>query len=689
MAIKHTTQSTNTPSPDAGAKGLIAKNAWNEDHTIEDGTITNAMLEGSVTTSLALADSALQSGDNISDLTNDAGYLTSVTPGGSDTELQFNDAGSLGGTTGVTYAYDTVEGSARIGINAPSPSAQLHVQDPDSGAINLFYRDLFSSDSGQWTFTSGGDWAITGGRLKRTAATVSTDVAELDTDFLKAEFLADTGREMAVGDTIVVRMNVYTYTAGFVRLYLGNDFSSQSVYEAEVADTNSSRYFNFPIDVLSDGFRIEASAGWIGDLDTIFFYERTNPSIDSIRIGDNGYARIASNGNVTFGDNCNVWNDGAKNIAIGTDCLPVALGCTDNIAIGEQALFANMESDDNIAIGPDALKFYKGDGGSDGNNIAIGNALTNMVFGSDNLAVGAFAGSALDKGNENLYIGFRAGFGGLTVNNCTAIGSDASLVDGVDYQLNIGSIIYGDLTPTDKKLIIRGGTGQSQNLLEIQDSAETVLASVDNSGNITTTGTIDGRDVATDGVKLDGIESGAQVNVASKFLMPNSGRWYCYTDRRWTTDSDDLYGPSYYQFVENSGTGETPIIEWEHLGMFVPAGTKVTALNMIGRANNTQVTDMEMYVIYREPTTSGGWESGLDADGEFTSTVLHNDLFFTPTGGGTVFTGAMNDIHKRTIALDHTVGNDGGYLSIYMRPVGTLTSTRYFYSTYTWECEYV
>ena len=38
-------------------------------------------------------------------------------------------------------------------------------------------------------------------------------------------------------------------------------------------------------------------------------------------------------------------------------------------------------------------------------------------------------------------------------------------------------------------------------------------AGIDVTGNITVTGTVDGRDVATDGSKLDGIASGAEVNV--------------------------------------------------------------------------------------------------------------------------------------------------------------------------------
>lgn len=43
--------------------------------------------------------------------------------------------------------------------------------------------------------------------------------------------------------------------------------------------------------------------------------------------------------------------------------------------------------------------------------------------------------------------------------------------------------------------------------------------SVDSSGNVTVTGTVDGRDIATDGTKLDGIEAGAEVNQTASELL--------------------------------------------------------------------------------------------------------------------------------------------------------------------------
>lgn len=72
----------------------------------------------------------------------------------------------------------------------------------------------------------------------------------------------------------------------------------------------------------------------------------------------------------------------------------------------------------------------------------------------------------------------------------------------------------GDLT-ANRTLTVGGGTGVTVNANDIaigQDvatSANPTFANITSTGNISVTGTVDGRDVAADGTKLDGIESGA------------------------------------------------------------------------------------------------------------------------------------------------------------------------------------
>ena len=74
-------------------------------------------------------------------------------------------------------------------------------------------------------------------------------------------------------------------------------------------------------------------------------------------------------------------------------------------------------------------------------------------------------------------------------------------------------------TPTDliveragnDKASFGGDDGHAALYYNNSKKLETVTGGVDITGNITVSGTVDGRDLATDGTKLDGIEASADV----------------------------------------------------------------------------------------------------------------------------------------------------------------------------------
>lgn len=164
--------------------------------------------------------------------------------------------------------------------------------------------------------------------------------------------------------------------------------------------------------------------------------------------------------------------------------------------------------------------------------------------------------------------------------------------------------------------------------------------------------------------------------------ISNTGRAYFYTDNRWVTNSDDNYGPSYYQWNEHSGTGTTPIVEFEHIGDRLRAGRRVTRLEIGGRANDAEVLDIEVYAVFRSPDTQARWSTGMGSDAEDTVTVLVNGLW--KSSGNETLISAPNDTMKQSWDLDFTPTIDG-YLSIYFRSVGALTATRYFRCFYDWD----
>lgn len=82
-------------------------------------------------------------------------------------------------------------------------------------------------------------------------------------------------------------------------------------------------------------------------------------------------------------------------------------------------------------------------------------------------------------------------------------------------SINGGAQVLG--SADEVQLIVKGHSTQTANIFEVRNSAEGLALGTDTAGNtyvngnITVGGTVDGRDLATDGTKLDGIEALADV----------------------------------------------------------------------------------------------------------------------------------------------------------------------------------
>jgi len=170
----------------------------------------------------------------------------------------------------------------------------------------------------------------------------------------------------------------------------------------------------------------------------------------------------------------------------------------------------------------------------------------------------------------------------------------------------------------------------------------------------------------------------------ARFIISNGYRFYCYTNNRWVTSSDDLYGTSYYQASESGGTGTDPAIKWQQQGLFLAAGTKIHDIHVIGRASSTSLTDLECYGLIQRPNQTSEWGTGVNVNAQINTTDVIRDFWYAPAVG-TVFAGVTTSLHKRTFSAEHELSADG-FFTMFVKPVGTATANRYFYGTIAIEC---
>lgn len=180
----------------------------------------------------------------------------------------------------------------------------------------------------------------------------------------------------------------------------------------------------------------------------------------------------------------------------------------------------------------------------------------------------------------------------------------------------------------------------------------------------------------------------------AKFTINKSSRVYLYAaDDRWVTNSDDNYGPSYYQNNESGGTGVDPIQEWEHMGEYVREGTVVHDLSIFGRITDANtIADLEILVSFTTPTAISRWDTtGVDNDAEDVHTELWRGFWKAGGAGVAAFTHPVNDQHRRKLPLDFTCPADG-QLRIYYKPVSVdprpNTANDYFLHSYSWLLSY-
>ena len=207
------------------------------------------------------------------------------------------------------------------------------------------------------------------------------------------------------------------------------------------------------------------------------------------------------------GDALNFNTTGNENSAIGVDALQRNTTGHSNIAIGTSSLVFNNDGSRNVAVGINSL-FHNIYGNY---NTAIGNGALYEALNNYNVGIGGEAGRSVTYGNENIYIGYRAGYGDLQkvdANNSIAIGSYS--FNNADNQVVLGNSLVektwlmgsvGINTDDPKaKLDVKGNGNGLGMAFAIHNSIGTETYSITDNGEVRINGS---KRIATQGAYIE------------------------------------------------------------------------------------------------------------------------------------------------------------------------------------------
>jgi len=290
--------------------------------------------------------------------------------GGSNTQVQFNNSGSLGGSSGLTW-----DGSF-LTTSSIKNSALTSGRVTYAGASGLL------TDSANLLY-SGTDLTVYGLTVGRGNGAISTNTV------IGYQALASTSAGLNT---------VYGYQAG---------------YSNTTANLNS--YFGYQA-----GYTLST-----GGACSAFGYQalKNNTGANNNAYGSEALlSNTSGTNNHAFGTGALAVNStGSNNVAVGGAALNSNSSGGTNTAVGQQALTANTTASQNTAVGYKAL-FSKSTGNSNTamgyqalynnttsvNNVAVGADALYNATGDGNTSVGTGCGSGISTGSYNTAIGLVA-----------------------------------------------------------------------------------------------------------------------------------------------------------------------------------------------------------------------------------------------------------------------------------------
>jgi hypothetical protein len=394
--------------------------------------------------------------------------LSKLGPGGSDTQVQFNDVGTLAGSSNFTYNKTTsvltlganpvlTAGTANgvLYLNASKVATSGSVLTFDGAQLGVNGITLGRGAGAVATNTAVGASALaantTGARntVIGAAAGVTMSTADSVTAVGYGALNANTGS----GNTGIGEYALQANSSGANNTSLG----FRSLYSNTTANSNTAVGYQAGYSNTT-GAEITALGYQAG-------YGNTTGNYNAFVGAYAGKANTTGTQNAAFGYQSMSLATGSYNTAIGLNSLQNASG-SYNTAIGNSALNANTTASENTAVGYQAG--YSNTTGAGVVAIGWGAGYTNTT-GSYNTYVGTAAGRLNSTSSGNTFVGIWAGYN-TTGGGNTFIGCDT------------GGFGAGYLVTTGTKNTILGAYNGNEGGLDIRTLNNYIVLS-DGDGN--------------------------------------------------------------------------------------------------------------------------------------------------------------------------------------------------------------
>ena len=210
--------------------------------------------------------------------------------------------------------------------------------------------------------------------------------------------------------------------------------------------------------------------------------------------------------------------------------------------------------------------------------------------------------TAIEGYQDSAWVQLGSGSGGSGI---TDVVDDTTPQLGGDLDVNgneIVSVSSGDISlHSDNDVIVTLGDAAGVDDFKINDSANVTILNVTSDGDLTLSGTVDGRDIATDGTKLDGIEASADVTDATNVAAAGAAM-----DSDFAAAGIMIRGASSGTYTVRSVLGTSDEIS-------VANGTGVSNNIIVGISDNAQLPGTEGI---RLPVGTSAQRPGTPAEGD-------------------------------------------------------------------------